>query len=125
MRSCAALLALGTGLLLLAGCGGPALAPVKGRVTCNNKPVAEAAITFSPIPKSEGEREAGKPATGFTDADGYYVLSTYRNEDGALIGPHRVMVMLDDTNPARCKRSTLRNLEVTPGSNQLDIELNK
>jgi hypothetical protein len=125
MRSCAALFALGTGLLLLAGCGGPTLAPVQGRVTCNNKPVAEAAVTFSPVPQTEGEREPGKPATGFTDQGGYYVLSTYRNEDGALVGPHRVTVMVDDTNPARCKRLTLCNLEVKPGSNQLDIELNK
>src|SRR5262249_39029223 len=103
---------------LASGCGSSSLAPVKGRVTCNGKPVKEAALTFSPAPKNEGDREAGKPATGFTDVEGYYVLSTFRPEDGALLGKHRVSVVLDDTNPARCKRTKQIISAVKSGANE-------
>ena len=111
--------------VLLSGCGGPKMARVKGRVLYNDRPVREAAVTFNPMPQSEKDLEPGKPATGFTDADGYYELSTYRPYDGALVGKHRVTVTLDDTNPARCKRHQEFVLEVGAGSNDLDIPLNK
>jgi hypothetical protein len=101
------------------------MAPVKGRVTCNGKPVGEAAVTFSPAPRFDGDKEPGKPATGFTEADGTYVLSTCKKLDGALIGKHRVTVVLDETNRARCAREKSTVLEVKPGPNQLDIELNQ
>jgi hypothetical protein len=100
------------------------MAPVKGRVTCNGKPVAEAAITFNPVPQSEKDKEPGKPATGYTEADGTYVLSTFRKHDGAIVGKHRVTVVLDATNPARCKLETESVREVKPGGNEVDIELN-
>jgi hypothetical protein len=110
---------------LLCGCGGPKMARVKGCVTCNGKPVSQAAITFNPIPENESEKEPGKPGTGFTDDQGIYDLSTYRHYDGAIVGKHRVTVVLDDTNPARCPRTTELVLEVTTGPNKHDIELNK
>src|SRR5262245_34579757 len=102
---------------LVAGCGQAGLARVKGKVTCNGKPVREAAITFNPAPRHDKDREPGKPATGFTDNEGNYVLSTYRPYDGALLGKHRVTVTLDDTNPARCSRYRELVLEVTAGTN--------
>src|SRR5262249_13168360 len=113
------------GLAALSGCGGRSLAPVRGRVTCNGKPVVAASITFSPVPGSEGDRDAGKPGTGFTDAQGSYQLSTYKPYDGALVGQHRVLVALDDTNHARCKKEKRTTLEVKPGPNELDIELDR
>jgi len=125
MRSRAFLLVLAAGALLASGCGSDKLAPVKGRVTCNGKPVVQAFVTFSPVPANEEDKEAGKPGTGETDEEGYYELSTYKNYDGALIGKHRVTVMLFDTNPARCKRERQFQLEVAPGANQHDLELNK
>src|SRR5262249_37913654 len=112
------------GAAFLAGCE-PTLAPVKGRVTCNGKPVAEAQITFDPVPKNEGDRDAGKPGTGFTDAAGNDRLTTFHAGDGALVGPHRVSVVLDNTNPARCTREKRLTWEVKPGTNQVDIELNQ
>ena len=117
-------LAVLAGSALLAGCT-PNLAPVKGHVTCNGKPVAEAQITFNPVAKNEGDLEAGKPATGFTDAEGNFVLSTFRANDGALIGQHHVSVFLDNTNPARCTREKQFTWEVKPGSNEVEIELNQ
>jgi hypothetical protein len=102
------------------------MAPVKGRVTCNGKPVAQAQIIFSPVPPNESDKEAaGKPASGFSDNDGYYVLSTYKVHDGALIGQHRVTISLEDTNPAarHCKKVTQLVVEVKAGDNDLPLEL--
>jgi hypothetical protein len=107
---------------LLPGCGGERLAPVKGRVVFNGQPVKEAAITFSPT-SGENRLEAGTPATGFTEPDGTFVLSTFSKEDGALVGTHSVNVVLDDTNPAKCKRHKGLTLEVKPGSNEFTIEM--
>jgi hypothetical protein len=108
---------------LLTGCGRPALAPVKGRVTCRGKPVAEAAVLFSPMPKSEGGTKSGKAAGGGTDADGRFVLTTYDRGDGALIGKHRVSVTVDDTVSLECRKKVVV-VEVHPGNNDLNIELN-
>jgi len=67
--------------------------------------------------------ETGKPAAGFTDPDGNFVLSTFKKYDGALVGPHAVQVSLDDTKPARCKKSKALTVEVKPGSNDFTIEM--
>jgi hypothetical protein len=116
--------AIVVGLTLIAGCGTETIAPVTGRVTFQGRSVAEASIAFSPAPRFEGDKEPGKPATGFTSADGRFVLSTYRPRDGALIGKHRVVVFLDDTNPTKCKRNKRFEVEVKPGANNLaDIEM--
>jgi hypothetical protein len=110
--------------LSLSGCGGgPAMAPVKGRVMFNGKPVRQASVIFAPIASGEKDLQAGKPATGLTDDDGNYTLSTYKLNDGARVGRHQVKIDLDDTNPARCKRQKLLDFEVKPGDNELNIEM--
>ena len=124
MRPRAFLLVFLAGALPLAGCGPADMAPVHGRVTCHGKPVAEAAIIFSPMPKNEGDRESGKAAAASTDADGKYVLTTYRQGDGALIGKHRVAITLDEHDHSGCK-SKLVTLEVKPGGGELNIELSE
>jgi hypothetical protein len=88
----------------------------------DGKPVKEAAITFSPtgVP---GQLETGKPGTGFTDADGNFELSTFKDYDGAIVGSHSVHVSLDDTNPAKCKRIKSLTVEVKPGDNTFTIEM--
>ncbi len=121
MRSCGCLLLL-TGTLFLAGCGGPSMGSVHGRVTCNGKAVADAAIIFSPVPRSESDREAGKAASGSTDADGRYSLSTFSRGDGALVGKHRVAITLDEPNHTACKSKVVTR-EVQAGSNEFNIEL--
>jgi hypothetical protein len=123
MRFCARGCALVAIAAFLAGCGGADMAPVKGRVLFRGKPVGEASLTFSPIPQNDKDKEPGKPGTGFTDAEGNYVLSSYKPYDGAIVGDHRVVVAVDDTNPVRCKRLTEIELEVKPGENELNIEL--
>jgi hypothetical protein len=125
MRTRPSILLLLAGLLLLPGCGGPKMAYVTGKVTCKGKPVKEAAVTFNPAGRFDGDKEPGKPATGFTDEEGKYVLATFKKNDGALIGKHQVTVTLDDTNPARCKRSKSLAFEVKAGPNECNIELDE
>lgn len=116
---------LSIGLLVLAGCSEASMAPVKGRVLCNGKPVNAAFVTFSPKAKSAEDREPGKPGNGFTESDGTFVLSTYKEYDGAQIGAHEVYIRLDDTNPAPCKKSVQISVEVKPGQNEFDLEMNQ
>jgi hypothetical protein len=72
--------------LLLAGCGGDhGLAPVKGRVTLDGKPVEGAAVLFEP-------EAGGIPATGITDASGEFTLATVGKGEGASVGMNGVSV---------------------------------
>jgi len=93
-------------------------------VTCDGKPVANAVLIFSPVPSSETALESGKAASGSTDADGRYTLTTYKRGDGALIGKHRASIMPDETGSVKCKPKVVV-LEVQPGKNELDIVLSK
>jgi hypothetical protein len=108
---------------LLPGCGRSSLAPVHGRVTCHGQPVREAGVIFSPMAKAPTDRESGKAAAGSTDADGRYVITTYKSGDGALIGKHRVSIVLDNTAKAPCGHSKVVVREVKPGDNVFDIEM--
>lgn len=116
------LLAFGAAALILSGCGAPNMAPVKGRVVFNGQPVADASLTFAPQGE-EGQKETGKPGTGYTDENGDFELSTFKKYDGALIGTHSVTVMLPDTHPLKCQRWKQLAVEVKPGSNEFTIEM--
>ena len=72
--------------VVLAGCGGRRVSPVQGVVTLDGEPVAGATVSFLP------DGEGGRPATGFTAADGTFRLTTYQTDDGALAGDYRVLV---------------------------------
>jgi hypothetical protein len=122
MRSRVLLGLLAVGCALLSGCGAATMAPVKGRVLFNGKPVPDAALTFSPL-GAEGQKETGKPGTGYTDENGNFELSTFKNYDGALIGSHSVSVMVPDTHPMKCTRFKQLTLEVKPGQNEFTIEM--
>ena len=81
---------LAAGLLLYSGCGGSGLnlAPVEGVVTLNGAPVADAGVLFKPA--------QGPFAMGVTDAEGRFTLTT-ANEEGALIGDHKVAISKVET----------------------------
>ncbi len=79
-------------LSALSGCGASTpgqlpVFPVRGQVVFNGQPVPGATITFY----KEG---AAVPASGMTDAKGEYHISTYAENDGAVVGKHRVTVSL-------------------------------
>lgn len=88
---------------LLVGCQrGPTVAPVSGVVTHQGAPLANAHVTFTPV-------EGANPASGFTDARGRFTLQTFSNNDGALIGKHRVSII------ARGPERPLRQGEIGSG----------
>lgn len=70
---------------LTVGCGKTAV--VKGRVTLDGHPVAGATVLFVPE-----DGNAGRPASGMTDDDGNFRLTTYRPDDGAVPGTYRIVV---------------------------------
>jgi len=81
-------------LCLVAGCGGgsdawvdgrEAVSPVTGRITLDGEPVEGAIIIVHSTTKDLS-------AQGRTDADGRYQLTTYEDNDGAVLGEHIVTV---------------------------------
>ena len=70
--------------------------PVSGKVTMSGGPVANAAVTFSP--------KAGQPvATGRTDDQGQFALTTYEPGDGAAAGEYAVLVTKSTPSAASAK----------------------
>jgi len=83
-------------LLLFAGCHNAPdykTAPVSGKVTMDNKPLAGATVTFTPL---DAKPEAGKPvlsSTGHTDEQGNYSLKLDADgREGAVPGQYRVRI---------------------------------
>lgn len=75
-------------MLAAVGCGpsaGGSLAKVSGVITVDKVPTAGLMVTF--YPKGEG-----KTASGVTDAEGKYTLTTLEPNDGAIVGQHEVTV---------------------------------
>lgn len=57
---------------------------MEGRVTLDGEPLAGATVLFVP--------QAGRPASGVTDADGRYVLEYEPGKRGAPVGTCRVQI---------------------------------
>jgi hypothetical protein len=100
-------------LSLVAGCSareGSATAPVTGAVTYQNAPVEGATVVFAPT-------AGGKPATGVTDAQGRYVLSTFAVKDGAVPGEYKVSVTKTQMEgPTMSDEERNRFLQEHPGA---------
>jgi len=134
----AVLLCLPLVLGLIAGCGGGKTASVSGQVTYNGKPVTGGSLSFTPIPTSGGQ-EPGKPGAAVVGDDGKYVVGTYGETDGAVIGKHQVnysapVLPFPEGREPRPGESPPRSgfeglvpridtVEVKRGSNTIDIEL--
>jgi hypothetical protein len=89
-RSAAPTLLLAAALLPGGGCGRSSAdplptVPVKGKVTYKGQPLVRGSVTFEP-------HGAGREAFGEIGADGTYVLTTSKEGDGTVAGPHRVSV---------------------------------
>jgi hypothetical protein len=86
------LLALSAGL---AGCGGQGK-PVKveGVVTLDGKPFPGATVTFFP---AEGN---GRSASGLSEEDGSFRLTTFKPDDGALPGEYKITVSFGEADKA-------------------------
>lgn len=82
-------------LAVSAGCQrGPRIVPVSGVITLDGQPVEGAAVMYLLKP-------GGRVATGVTDAQGRYTLTTHPSGDGAYEGLHDVTVSLyrDESSP--------------------------
>jgi hypothetical protein len=81
------LVALTVIAVAVAGCGyrRPARVPVEGVVTLDGRPLAGAAVMLVP-------EAGGRAGLGGTDKEGRFTISTYGAGDGAVFGPHRVVV---------------------------------
>lgn len=109
------------------------LAYTTGTCTCNGVPMSAGLIILSPVydPAIHGQKQlVGKPAQGLIQPDGSFVLSTYKPNDGAVIGKHAVelsLAVLDEDSPKQPCQFAARGLIVTiePGENQIEIELAK
>jgi hypothetical protein len=89
------------GLVSLAGCGRAPfpVAPVHGKVTVDGKPLSTGKILFAPVAQGEN-MDAGKWAIGALQPDGSFVLSTYGENDGAVVGEHWATVVSSPNAPA-------------------------
>src|SRR5262245_17958868 len=79
---------------LFAGCGSDGEFPTAkttGRVICEGKRVPYVMVFFEPL---QGGKNAlvGKQGVGNADAEGTFAISTYGDNDGAVVGMHRVRV---------------------------------
>lgn len=69
------------------------MAPASGTVTFNGKPLEGAEVVF----RSEA---VPRNASGKTDAQGKFVLTTYEGNDGAILGEYKVTVAKTQVNEA-------------------------
>jgi hypothetical protein len=72
-------------VLALAGCGGSRTSPVDGVVLLDGKPLAGATIQFVP-------QGSGRDATGESDKNGQFTMSTFEPRDGAVPGTYKVVI---------------------------------
>ncbi|WP_299460727.1 carboxypeptidase-like regulatory domain-containing protein [uncultured Gimesia sp.] len=85
-------------LFLCVGCSGskdenlPDTVSVAGVVTYQGKPVPEATIMLYPV-------KGRKPASGRSDAAGKFTLTTFKKNDGAIPGEHKVTVNAYESTP--------------------------
>jgi hypothetical protein len=82
--------------MLPAGCGsGPTPVPISGRVTLDNKPLANATLQFVPVAAAK-DNTTQISSVGTTGEDGRYslTLNTDSNAKGALVGKYKVMITL-------------------------------
>jgi hypothetical protein len=68
------------------------LAPVSGKVSIDGRPVSRAKVMFAPIEVGDSPNP-GKPAFGMLQEDGSFVLTTYKPNDGAVVGEHWVTII--------------------------------
>src|SRR4051794_14032096 len=76
------------------GCGQGKTVKVEGVVTLDGKALPAATVIFVPV----GD---GRAASGRTDQDGIFRLTTFRTDDGAVPGEYKVTVTVDKPTEER------------------------
>jgi hypothetical protein len=82
-------------LACVAGCGGPKLYPVQGKVEyTDGKPATDLVDCKVEFESIDGKIDGhGVSAQGAIQLDGTFHLTTLKPNDGALLGGHRVLIM--------------------------------
>ena len=110
---------------VVGGCSGgdrPTLGRVTGTVTLDGRPLADAAVVFSPI-------GGGRQSTGTTDSAGHFEMIYIRDIRGAKVGQHKVSIMTareespDEDIPSRYNAETILTAQVKPGTNDIPFRL--
>jgi hypothetical protein len=75
-----------------AGCGSspPKLVPAEGVILIDGEPAADISVQFLP---DEIEGEKRPTSYGVTDSEGRFVLKTYEQGEGAVVGGHSVILV--------------------------------
>lgn len=101
-------------IFLFVGCTGGLekfpLVDVSGTVTCEGKPVPNAIVFFEPLRSGESAT-TGKQGFATTDSEGRFVVSTYGENDGAVVGKHIIRVGKTETSPP-CDCALNANVEL-------------
>lgn len=119
-------------MLLSAGCSdNSGLSQVRGRVTLDGQPLADATVLFTPV-------EGGSTSIGKTDSAGEYSLAYAPNKWGAEPGPHQVWISTATSGdadseppleptiervPPQYRQRPGITVEVAPGRNEHDFPL--
>lgn len=118
-------------LAATAGCGSSDydVAPVSGTVLLNGEPFPQGKVMFAPA-AADGGIKAGKPGFGDLQSDGRFVISTYGNQDGAVVAEHTVTVINTEPKSDAGRRfaanrvSLPSRVRVEPGkANDFTVEL--
>jgi len=105
-------------------------APVTGKVFCAGEPVTEGYLVFTPIrDQSTDPNKSGKSGYATIQSDGTYIVTTYEEGDGALIGTHEVRIYKPDPEDDEqfipdnfvCGDNTLE-VAVEEGDNIIDLD---
>jgi len=84
-----------TTAFVMVGCSDGRLerVPVSGTVLIDGKPVPHGSIRFVPM--------NGRPAEGRLDENGRFTLSCFKDNDGTVLGPHKIAVYgYEQVNPS-------------------------
>ncbi|QDU50835.1 carboxypeptidase-like regulatory domain-containing protein [Gimesia panareensis] len=109
-------------MLLCSACGGsdaPDLGNVTGTITLDGAPLADANVTFMP--------EKVRASSAKTDSAGKYELIYIRDEKGAALGDHKVVVSKlvneKETIPPNYSDETELTAVVKSGDNEINFDL--
>lgn len=91
--------------------GLPERVPVSGRVTIDGKPLTVGSVRFLP--------PSGRPAVGEVDAEGRFVLTTFGEDDGCVLGTHQVTVHALEALGGNAQRWNVPKKYATPETSGL------
>lgn len=126
------------------GCGAgsagddKATAKVTGKVTYNGAAAAGGELLFSPVAEAGAKGPPGQSGRAPIKSDGTFVVTTYKDGDGAVVGQHRVSYLppaapatthdekgqpVGDLKPPQKLAPSKESYAVVKGGNTIDIEL--